>query len=136
MSQPDWGEIRVEVCEVSFFACIDDAMNKNTALAVYEGKVVHTDIFSRVFAVNRVNLVDYIVLHVRDNLSDEKVASAVMLGIMNRTFEPCVLPTLVCKEIQAEDERLMKHISVGKETQAYLKKETVSVCFKGEISDF
>lgn len=120
-------EWNLDTWEVSFFACIDDAMNKNTALAVYEGKVVHTDIFSRILAVNPINPVDYIVIHVRDNLSDEKAASALMMGIINRTFEPCVLPALVCKEPQEEDEKLLKRICVGKETQAYLKKRN---CFR------
>lgn len=113
--------------DANIFACVDKTLNKNTALAVYEGKIVHTDIFSRIVAVNPVNSIDYVVMHVRDNLTNENIANAMLLSIINRTFEPCALPMLVCRQPQTEDADLMKRICVEKATQAYLKKRN---CFR------
>ena len=122
-----------ETDEVMCYACVDESFSKQSSIAVYRGRVEYTDIFSRVYLVNQANPIDYIHIHVTDDLSDSMFVYAMVASINTSAFEPVAFRMMVCKEKQVEDEAFFSRICVSKKELERLKKEGVFSLFSKRV---
>ena len=104
------------------YVCTDSDFSKTSAISVYRGTMVYTDVYTRVYAENITNPIDYIFLHILEEFNSFSFVNAMEIGMATNSCKPVACLVLISKERQTENKTLLERLLFGKEEIQFLKK--------------
>ena len=84
--------------------------------------MVYTDVYTKIYAENVINPVDYLFLHILEEFNSFSFVNAMEISMATNSCKPVACLLLISKERQAENKELLERLLFGKEELQTIKK--------------